>query len=164
MRILLGCMFLGHRWRPPTASAWHPCSDHLGHCTDSVLGLVPSPGPVTVARDIIPFRLDCPGHMLHTWSLRSPPLQAKMKQMKHRLMARGMVPSRSTEIRVVTRRGSVGAGRQADDDDNRACIFLWFATPFQLYSLFDLKEASGRQGKELIKNMDLGTRLHGIKY
>lgn len=33
---------------------------------------------------------------------------------------------------------------------------------FRYSLLFDLKEASGRQNKEVIKNMDPGARLHGF--
>lgn len=60
---LLGCMFLGCQWRPQAAAVSPHCADHLRCCTNNIPGLVPSTGPVTVARDIGLSWLECPFHV-----------------------------------------------------------------------------------------------------
>lgn len=42
--------------------------------------------------------------------------------------------------------------------------FYGLQSIFRYILLFDLKEASGRQDKEAIKNVNPGTRLHGFNY
>lgn len=42
--------------------------------------------------------------------------------------------------------------------------FYGLQSIFRCIHLFDLKEASGRQDKEVMKNMDPGARLCGLSY
>lgn len=61
---------------------------------------------------------------------------------------------------------SLRAGRQTDSNSNkiRTVSFYGLQSIFRYILLFDLKEALGRQDKEVIKNMDPGARLHGVSY
>lgn len=76
-----------------------------------------------------------------------------------------MVPSRNILGQLPRR--SVGAERETTTITTTTIIitkmYLYGLQSIFRYSLlFDLKEASGRQNKEVIKNMDPGAGLHGF--
>lgn len=142
----------------PTSLQFTLLSDHPRYYISNILGPtghVPSAGPVTVARVVGLLGLHCLVRMLQPQSLRSLQLQLKMK---HRSMG--------SEERVPPKENQGSYQESQWVQEGSLIIIIIINASFyglqcisRCIFLFDVKNVSRRQNKEVIKHMDPGARL-----